>query len=378
MASKSYDEPDVLTTGTHRCYDDDGNQVSMTDVDYVTQRRLGHYRGLNTPEYHKRLRDGTLLPLNAYNRYDYLGVFPIGMGRTVFSDGARCDPQPNNVFSYRKLDPTLSVPWNPTLGTVDTNALLLAAMADVLPNLDILTSALELKKTVDMVVNVRKDAKDLIRQAMRGGFHTARAAANAWMAWRYGWRILYYDMRAVEEAIRTPIRQLVLTGQSGISDTGSETVVQDLSHSLGRTSRVTANLSYDRSTRARVLAKYKASTLNALMDIPNSTWELVPFSFVVDWFVNIGDILKAWKVKRSCDTLYASIGTKTTYRSVIYRESTSSGSCQEYFTSLHGSEILVRKTRVPASLPDFIPSLTVKLSSKHILDAAAICTTRIR
>jgi len=101
--------------------------------------------------------------------------------------------------------------------------------------------------------------------------------------------------------------------------------------------------------RAGILADYKvgANTYGlSLRDIPGSGWELIPFSFVVDFFFNVGNFIEAivpngnisalasWIVVdrvSKVDTYYdpvgqpfagatADIGGSTTFASVIYRE----------------------------------------------------------
>jgi len=107
--------------------------------------------------------------------------------------------------------------------------------------------------------------------------------------------------------------------------------------------------SHDLSARAGLLIDYKvgANTYGlSLRDIPGSAWELLPWSFVVDFFFNVGSYVEAivpsgnvsalasWIVVdrvSKVDTYYdpvgqpfagatADISGSTTFASVIYRE----------------------------------------------------------
>jgi hypothetical protein len=77
-----------------------------------------------------------------------------------------------------------------------------------------------------------------------------------------------------------------------------------------------------------------ASTLRRLglapEQIPSIAWELIPFSFVVDWFVDIGSWIKACQPKPGCDVLSSSRTTVLTneYFLEYLTPSIYQGSCQ--------------------------------------------------
>jgi hypothetical protein len=168
---------------------------------------------------------------------------------------------------------------------VNTDALIIAAMADILPSLDALTTAVEARQTIKMVVNARSEAKRLIREALRGGKHTVKAASDAWLAWRYGWEQLGRDVANCYDLIKEPTMPLVVTGQAGESRSSSETIPAK----SGGTAEYwnptySVAITRDTSIRARVIAKWRVETLNAIADPAITAWETVPYSFVADWF----------------------------------------------------------------------------------------------
>jgi hypothetical protein len=253
--------------------------------------------------------------------------------------------------------------------------MLLAAMADAVPDLDALTTLAESGKTISMVLNARKSAKSLILNALRGGKETAKAAGTAWLQWRYGWQQLYYDIAAAREALKYPIRRFV-DGQVGntviTTDSGEDTVPTSVHCEFVQAwSRTT-----DLSARARFVGRLRAETVNALLDVPTTGWELIPFSWVADWFISIGDVLRAWKVKRSCDAVAASIGWKITTKSSLLAEAQGIDGYSAT-GSAFGSETLSGRGRIPAGIPELVPSVTVHLTGKRILDAAALLSQRI-
>jgi hypothetical protein len=350
------------------------------DVTYTSSQTLGSLSRVDTPNYHKRLEAGELLPLNAYNRWDYHN------DRPVASLSASCCTFGNwyVVGAYRHnsegrvlcpddpgfVDPT---DWS----GIDTDALIIAAMADVLPDLDALTTAVEAHKTFNMVKNARSDAKDLIVSALRGGKHTVKAASDAWMAWRYGWQQLGYDCKNIADFVKKPIQGLQVTGQSGQSTSWvdeSSSVVPNVGEEAYQ--HYDDRIEWDISYRARVVAQYELNTLNYVADVPLTLWESIPYSFVADWFVNIGDVLAAWKLKRITKGIVGSLGTKLTanrihtWRQVAWK-------CSSVNMTAPFSERLEAKTRVPAGIPELVPSLNVELNSQRITDLAAMLSKRI-
>lgn len=348
------------------------------DVNVMVRKSYGEKTGVNTPNFAKVVDQDGILPLNAYNRWDV-----VSQRSPVRANLAHTDEYGTATLSFSSMPSwrlasasqrLTNVP-NPFDG-VNTDALVLAAMADILPNLDALTTALEARQTLQMVLGARTDAKQLIREALRGGKHTVKAASNAWLAWRYGWEQLGRDVANVAELLRNPIMPIVVTGQSGRSVENS-TTYDELVYLDSITEHwESGSFDLEGSVRARVLAKWSARTLNAIADPAISAWETVPYSFVADWFINVGDVLAAWKVKASTDALYASLGSKFTLTHNSQREITTvngwSGSCVST-----ASEVFTQKWRAPTGIPSLVPAVTVNLTSKRIIDAAALLSKRI-
>jgi hypothetical protein len=205
--------------------------------------------------------------------------------------------------------------------------------------------------------------------------HTVKAAADAWLAWRYGWEQLGRDISNVYDLVLNPYT-LVVEGRAGISIPYSAvtTSTKDWGPCLMTTSR---EIEADSSYRANCIGILKGSTLNVLADPAITLWETVPYSFVADWFINVGNVLGAWKVRNSLDRYYTSIGAKIeATASTIYDGSYESptdgrfanGSCEEKYTS---------RFRLPGWNPSLVPSFNVNLTSKRLVDAAALLSKRI-
>lgn len=392
MPARSFNQPVVRYPAVFT-----GEQCApLPDVQYVYNNvpiefRLGSYTADTTERFHARKASGELLPYKAYRRFDF--HFESDVGYVSNETKVSCSGTPTwllsraDVISGPHLFTTEGVPvnrenlWENPFDLVDCEVLAIEALASIAPDLDALTSLLEAHKTVAMILQARKRAKRLISEALKGGKRTAQAAAEAWLEWRYGWRILHYDMKAAEKALKEPILPRIITGSSGESFTQS-LVRTDLQGYNGpeRTQVRTVNIAEDVSIRVHAAVKVKHSTLNVLMDVPTTAWELVPFSFVADWFVSVGDCLAAWSVLRKAENTTMSLGYKRTMQIQARNESSPGYDTTNYrngsgFAS--SRERYEDKVRIPIGVPSLIPQARVRLTSANILDAAALCKTRI-
>jgi hypothetical protein len=130
------------------------------------------------------------------------------------------------------------------------------------------------------------------------------------------------------------------------------------------------------SCRARAVVVWKYSTLNVVVDPWITAWELVPFSFVADWFVNVGDVLSAWNVRRNAASILVSQGLKAEAIRQTY-ESAEALPSWNHSGSWGWTETAQYKSRWPASVPSLVPSIDVNLTSPRIIDAGAMLSKRI-
>lgn len=387
MRTQNYDEPDGSSSWAWDpqeplpCSTPWGGGTIMG-----TTLRRGAYAGEETPHFHERLARGEILPLNNYSRWDYRwkglpGSVNLtyvgscaGVTHTAGVSAARITSALSRLVSPvdNELHPNLQAAM--AADDVDRDALLIAAMADMLPDLDALTTAVEAHKTFKMIKNVRRDASHLIRQAMRGGYHTAKAAGDAWLSWRYGWRILGFDIENISEFIANPIAYRVVKGsatETSVSTWTANSTVPGGAYTTTSEAEYTANV----SIRAKTVGIVRATTLNTFYDMPLTIWETIPFSFVADWFVNVGSVLAAWKVSRNVDSLHTSLGRKveaTERHSVNLSPGTDTVTFPAASGSAQGFGSYIARSRDRAWIPSFIPSVQVKLNSAKIADLAAL------
>jgi len=385
MPTKSFDQPDTTVpvnhTYTYISGPDCPNSWSKTET---TKIKRGHYEGDSTPHFYKRKKAGGLLPLNAYKRFDAEVNSPHGIysGRYVRPISGSAD----KVYNY-SVNSVRSIP-NATIDLgaaelisvsmtegVNTNALMQAATANARPELDAGTLLAEMHKTVDLFTGARSRAVALINKARRLDMRRLEAISDAWLEWRYGWRILGYDIQSAIETFNHPFRDEIAEGRAGLTVNGAPLVVNHpfsgyyVSHDYMET------IERSVSVRASVAIQYSYSSLNAGLSLPITAWELIPFSFVSDWFVSIGDVIAAYEVLQNAAGFEGSISTRfsETGTAIVSGVGVGTGT---YATLPHASggasSSATLLTRNRASRPSLTPEVRVKLSPAKIADILAI------
>lgn len=185
---------------------------------------------------------------------------------------------------------------------------------------DVGTILAEMQQTVDMIADAGKALADLARCVRRRQCGPLKKSlknidfGNLWLQYRYGWTPLVYDIYGLYETIVGLVNQdykrLYLKGRAKMMDPASDfhqTTGWSGSPSIegpgcGGTYR-TCSCETRTSYEGRYFAKYRVDARLLKTDVytwlHDSTvsnpavlaWELFPYSFVADWFANIGDWL---------------------------------------------------------------------------------------
>lgn len=174
----------------------------------------------------------------------------------------------------------------------------------------------DLDQTVSMLHRPFGGARDLLGRMIKNkrrhlgktAVSAARAISNTWLEYRYGWRPLILDIHNVSEEIRT--LRAKLERKRLVVRAGESNVLEDVKTFTQRP--LTWNSSWKLSGEIRYTSEYrvhagvifdvvsvdKLQELNRIIgfrpnDFVSTAWEIVPYSFVIDWFVNIGPWLQA-------------------------------------------------------------------------------------
>lgn len=109
----------------------------------------------------------------------------------------------------------------------------------------------------------------------------------------------------------------------------------------------------------------------------NLTWELLPYSFVVDWFLPIGpylETLSAWGGLVFVDGFQTDYGKRITSSSVNWSGSlpASPDTAEEAYGSYFGQRVRLRRSRLTAFPTMKPPVLKNPFSVTHALNAIAL------
>jgi hypothetical protein len=245
--------------------------------------------GDNTRYFHKQLNRGLLLPRNLYSS-KRVTSFSSNGSCTITKTGITPPRGWNSsgVHSVNNFNKVI-IDWDEAIGYVDTDSINRAAIGAVesltRSGFDALTFAGELRETLSMVVGAGSRLANGLLSVKK-----AKTWEDAWLEWRYGWRPLLSDMRAIQSAMSEKKSFAVYKARSGFSSSKSisSTYSVDSGSALHTYSRL---LKLDFSYRGNAYSLTRPDTIHT--DVLPTAWELLRFSFVIDWFINIGSTLSA-------------------------------------------------------------------------------------
>jgi hypothetical protein len=123
-----------------------------------------------------------------------------------------------------------------------------------------------------------------------GGKRLPKSISDAWLQYSYGWKPLAGDVYSAQEQVHRVLeRGMSISSHGGDLQTGSYT-------SYPRDEIETTTYKHTVSCHlGAILDSPSAAYLNSfgLINPASIAWELVPWSFAVDWFVPVGKTLEA-------------------------------------------------------------------------------------
>lgn len=253
----------------------------------------------------------------------------------------------------------------------------------------LLVTAGEFQKTLDMIIGVKKRFADRLISVLRSpskkkGFKNAlTATGDTWLEYRYGWRPFVNDIDNIWEAFNTDFvstktyRDHFIVDQVDVNDDLPTSRTMVGAHTMHSKMYCKAN------TKVKTVVLYRVNPgfLNevnyrfGLNSVLSTAWELLPFSFVVDWFLTIGDWLTQLENKNMIEVVGACTSTKIYRTGQTYLDKTevrNVGSSAFAYSSSFPTNLTARtdyKRMINLQLPAF-PGLNFKpLKTSHKIDA---------
>lgn len=196
--------------------------------------------------------------------------------------------------------------------------------------------------------------------------------AKRWLEYQYGWRPAVNSVYEVYKELHKSATWLGIPVEARVSD--ERQWVEPFPGLLATSLHVKYH-----SARVEMKAFFTISNPNILHSLAGYTslnpfsiaWELVPFSFVGDWFINIGGYLRTLENSLLyANSLKDGYTTTTERRLITSRTSGVSGGSSGYM-HCHWQETVKNRTTGIPSLPS-LPRFTPKLGWQRLVSAGTL------
>jgi hypothetical protein len=168
----------------------------------------------------------------------------------------------------------------------------------------------EASKTSDLILDTARRIDRAYRAFRKGDLRgiaqnlniTPKRLHKSWLEYKYGWMPLLMDVKGsaeffAQQHVTRPTRFTVTASESlltNIPSSGSTTFVGI----PGSVHPYTALISGHTEIKVKIWCELSSPHLSAMQQLGLTNpalvaWELVPFSFVFDWFIQVGDWLTA-------------------------------------------------------------------------------------
>ena len=300
-----------------------GTFVSWGNLEFTlpTDYNIDVYYGKDIVDFHKRKNAGELLPFTRYRKITQ-SYFKL-TGATWWRDTVN---DPNHYYVWTPKDglggnpPFVFFAKDPFVGPFDRDVLKHSEFLDDLHSRginprhfvqlaaaklysrgwDAGTFLAELRKTVQLVHSAFSRFSKLMREFDEWFKKIKRLKPDAvassllqqWLEARYGWRLLLYDIRDINNFIKNFDEKQRDRNKERVG--ALFTFEDDLSKYFpsGIVDRyLTDTREVEINVRGRIIADFTPSRL--ILNPVTTGWEVVPYSFVIDWFFGIGTALEA-------------------------------------------------------------------------------------
>lgn len=282
---------------------------SFNNVSTFSETSFGDVvNSVNTPGYFSKVRKGNHLPVNPFSSSQEAIESTPGFSKgTIYRYSTKegeGSSQGHYAFVYacHNLRNNANIPKLPS---INSDALLVDAEAAArTASWDFGTFAVEFQQTRDLVLKAvqrhRKRVDDIMSPKRRNAPKTWDHFAQEWLEYRFGWRQLMFDYRDAMEAYQnlrekheSLVRRTAYAEETNVStktlltnylpNVSASAFQADVEWKATRTLSVRAGVAHLRSFANDV----------AFIDPLVTAYEIIPYSFIVDKFVNVGNNLTA-------------------------------------------------------------------------------------
>lgn len=260
--------------------------------------------------------------------------------------------------------------------SVDVDGLLQRAVSAFSAEFDALTWLAELREVPGMLLGLLNRVATLLSKKISG---IGRGAISGYLETRYGWLPVKDDLENIRNVIESYNKQdtefirhrsrygfgntFLKTWKSGTISVGGASWKQE----SVRTTQISVSGLGSATSRIR--------PVKVQCDPISTAWELIPYSFVIDWVLGVGQALAALRNRIIHYDMVTHTGmfVNIACRTVSYSTDVTAGSASFNYDSLY-TEYRTIRTPKPVT---FYPQIKLSLSWLNCLDALALAVQRI-
>lgn len=147
-------------------------------------------------------------------------------------------------------------------------------------------------------------------------FSSAFPSFQQWLSVRYGWRILLYDIQDINKLMS----EVNTKSRSRNKERVGDNLTYQVDNSFvtgGDYKKFFSDITdVSLSVRGSIIADFIPAKVN--FNVVKTAWELVPWSFVVDWFINVGRSIDALSFLLINDQYTCALGRYLTSERHVY------------------------------------------------------------
>lgn len=388
----------------------DGSYTSNVPMAYVSSRQYSAMADVVIPDFKSKVLAGQLFFNPLYKQDLRMEQSPLiyeneGVNNNLkpFEQLGAVECNPFHVINDQRLT---VLDWDNHFTSSEgfKDIAVAQAWANVnISEIQALASLGEMPETIAWIASIFRRALNLVRLFKRKMLTRAitrvlksnkvDTVSDMWLEFRYAFRPLVFEMRQACTALQSQAkRNSRQTARGWCDDLLEESESWREYPAWYRSFTVTRSLTRQTKVRAGVLYDIETD-INGIMaiwgfDQPFETiWELTPFSFILDWFFNIGDVLSSWTSQNgltplgSWVTLSHAYSERITAQDFAYdfsvlgaNASGTTVSQEPGYSQVHA----LYKRRIPNPSRALLPSVRINLDVAKITDLAAIGRALLR
>lgn len=323
--------------------------------------------GAETPNFHKKKREGKMLPANPYTSFKYEVISAEASGSASTASG---------TWAYRA-----NCGFDPQYATAVNDNFVTNIINEMAPNFDKQvqeavsslatryfdagTFIVELRETIQSFKGLLNRFLNLFTKRLFSDW------ANAWLEYRYTWRPLWNDIKSfcktVNEVKYPP--NYVFKERKGESYSYNNTSSRRVANF-----RVTTEVVASMSVRGTAESLTQPTRFRVMPF--TVSWEATRLSFIIDWFISVGSALASLEALVEFPDLQTSAGYQLQFRVVDTIDDWKSPGWVGSFT---GSSVAIgyKRERFPTAL-NTTPQFQFNFDLAKLVDLLLIVTSKYR